>query len=706
MRYWLLLSFIFIGLFLQAQISHHGYPISWEQTRSFYTDTLILPPTIMVKTTVQQTNNSGSFQFAVVKEVSINNQDNGIWDTLSDGSKIWQTSIKSEGAYSLNFTFSEFIIPDGAAVFVYSADRSMVLGAFTSANMKSSHVLPVSPVIGDQIIIEYDEPADADFQGLLSINRVGHDYSGIFIKDGQYGESDTCNLDINCYEGLIWQSEKRSVCRILINNTTLCTGVLVNNTRQDKTPYVLTANHCISAQTMAENSVFLFNYESPSCGGIDGSVAQSVAGADLVATKNNDNGYLDFTLLQLSENVPDTYSPYFAGWDISGEIPQKSTCIHHPYGDVKKIALDYDAPEIDSYDDDSYDENTFWEIQKWDVATTEPGSSGSPLFSQNHCVIGTLSGGAATCSNPVLDYFQMLSVSYDTYTDDSCQLKHWLDPLNTNIETLDGYDPDDDIIHHYSLSDDWKVYSTDSGYISGNNILGHKAKAEYFSYDEFSDRNFITGGLAYFYKGTGNDDQDITFFIIQDDNGIPGSELATASVKLSEIKSSSDNAVPFYFSSPIEINSAVYVGVYLPQNEGDTVVLYNSADQPDQNYAWEQLADGTWQAYSDDNSWSGNWINYIGLCTANINSICQQSSTANQVVVYPNPADRYCIIENEKLEFNQIRVFNNLGRMLYSSSCKLAQFELLTQSWPNGLYIITFTKNNGNIVTAKLLVNH
>ena len=50
-------------------------------------------------------------------------------------------------------------------------------------------------------------------------------------------------MDVICSDGLPWANEIKSVVRILTGGT-LCTGTLVNNTAQDGTPYVLTAEHC------------------------------------------------------------------------------------------------------------------------------------------------------------------------------------------------------------------------------------------------------------------------------------------------------------------------------------------------------------------------------------------------------------------------------------------------------------------------------
>jgi len=68
---------------------------------------------------------------------------------------------------------------------------------------------------------------------------------------------------------------------------------------------------------------------------------------------------------------------------------------------------------------------------------TEPGSSGSPLFDQNHRIIGQLYGGAAACSgsvnNGAYDFYGRFNVSW------GLGAAQYLDPLNTGVNTLDSY---------------------------------------------------------------------------------------------------------------------------------------------------------------------------------------------------------------------------------------------------------------------------
>jgi hypothetical protein len=87
--------------------------------------------------------------------------------------------------------------------------------------------------------------------------------------------------------------------------------------------------------------------------------------------------------------------------------------------------------------------NGVWQVE-WDRnTTTEGGSSGSPLFNQDHRIIGQLWGGGASCSNlSAPDYYGRLSNSWNpSGSNNTNQLKFWLDPNNTGASFIDGFDP-------------------------------------------------------------------------------------------------------------------------------------------------------------------------------------------------------------------------------------------------------------------------
>ncbi|MEF8984065.1 MAG: trypsin-like peptidase domain-containing protein, partial [Bacteroidales bacterium] len=396
---------------------------------------------------------------------------------------LYRLAVYSEDAHSLSLVFNEFRLPPGAKLFVYNRERNHIKGAFTSRNNRPSEVFHVAPVKGDKVIVEYFEPDSKEFDANLKIEKVGHDFLGIYDQGRKslsgFGDSDTCqdSLDINCPPGDDWQNVKHAVVKILARGVQ-CTGSLINNVRSTGRPYLLTANHCLDNQGAAEETVAIFNYESLECNGEepDTSEYHSLSGADLIATAP-ENDQLDYTMIELNKEIPAGYKPYFAGWSLDTNNIQRAATIHHPEGDVKKIAKDFDPPVTSTYPGSLYDANSHWRVKEWDVGTTESGSSGSPLFNQNKRIIGDLSGGEATCEDPVNDYFSRFDRSWDDFGPAEHQLKAWLDPENTGFSYLDGYLPYDSIPSHLKIQ-----YEAPDIRLSWNPPLNQEAVQEYEIY--------------------------------------------------------------------------------------------------------------------------------------------------------------------------------------------------------------------------------
>jgi lysyl endopeptidase len=482
-----LLNFIQIN----SQISYGGTPKSFDEYLKSADEVPIylLPPVDGDALNMEDTENDLEYQCAsrIARgiQVDISPDRDGIWEMLPGNDRLWRIRIISKGAKAIHVLFDQFLLPPGAELFIYNKDRSQTLGSFGWDNNNNSGILAVAPVRGEEITIEYFEPGNVPFKGLLHIKSIGHNYkdNGLTSTTG-FRDSEVCNKDINCDLGADWQLQKRSVCMIVFQvqngDWYLCSGALINNARNDGTPYVLTANHCIPTFYEAQTAIYYFNYESPVCNGPDGDLTQTVSGSVIKATTYQ----LDFCLTQLNSAPPLSYRPYYSGWDITTAAPSKSVCIHHPVGDVKKIAIFNDwavtGDFVYLYD---YDDSTHWYIDDWDYGITQGGSSGSPLYNPDHRIVGDLTGGSTSGNCTASDaYFAKISHSWADYTTLArVNLKAWLDPDQTGITFLDGYDPESTgvqeeimtygMIHVYPNPSDG-IFNIESGdHITGPVIL-------------------------------------------------------------------------------------------------------------------------------------------------------------------------------------------------------------------------------------------
>ncbi len=426
---------------LSAQIGHGGSPYAFGNSL-ITTNEIVMPYVDVEKYLLEDEQNVGTkkpFRFGAEIDTSITLHNAGTWQELPNGDRVWQLRISCREAKTMNFIFDRFFIPQGGRMFIYTPDRKYVTGAFTEQNNNPEHVFSTSLYPGSSVIMEYYEPVSVKDMGEISIATVVHGYRDIFFKTdkGNYGTSGSCNININCTEGRDWQMEKRGVALILRGGSAHCTGALINNTSNDGTPYLLTANHCVNGHNPS-TFVFVFKHEAESCNGTTGPTIYSINYSSLIAKGSNS----DFALLRLSDTVPRSYEPLYLGWSRTSTAPTAMTCIHHPNGDLKKISL-AGAGRSSSYLDNT-DDGTHWRVSRWLQGTTESGSSGSPLFNQNHQIIGQLHGGDASCSDPQgSDYYGKLYYSWNNNNavTSSARLRDWLDPTNTGATSCPAYDP-------------------------------------------------------------------------------------------------------------------------------------------------------------------------------------------------------------------------------------------------------------------------
>ncbi len=542
------------SIFAQSQ-AHSNIAISPLQTTN-----IVMPPLPEFFTEYETDD---SYTFAYPFETQINK--NEIYHFIENDTIWYRFSIISEGAYSLNVIFEHIFVPEGATISLCSADSTDCI-SYSSNEMNQTGILATSIIKGDSIIVTYKEPQNAKIQGNWIITQVSHDYKNVLHStENQLKSASSCSVDINCESGNAWQIEKRAVCKLIIRGVTLCTGTLVANTTRDNTPYVLTANHCVSNESSALKTVFYFDYENEVCGENTPTKAKTISGSELVATADS-KGKLDFSLLKMNTVPPKSYNPYYAGWNRSEKISKGAVCIQHPKGDVKKISTSSNIPKSVTFQTETktYAENGHWKVSLWDEGTTEGGSSGAALFDSKHLVIGDLSGGAATCENPINDFFSKFSYSWDYYPNANNRLDIWLDPLNLGSTTCEGYDPYSmpaNILSNIWFTDSLFVFDFGdkaSGLWTSSNEIGWTAIAEQF-YTNASIYDVTMCG-----KIEQNQDLSDVQLIIWKGNSKP--EEVIFSKPLDESMKQDSITIYTKFDEPLSPNGSFWIGYELKNN--------------------------------------------------------------------------------------------------------------------------------------------
>jgi hypothetical protein len=360
------------------------------------------------------------------------------FETLESGERLWRFRVRSEGAMWLVLGFGTFRLQPGARLTVFDPGLRTIHGPYDATDQRPHGQLWIPPVPGDTAVVEirWPNPPKESIQPNLHLGTVLHGYRGVFgigdPTDPMQPDSGACNVDVVCPLGADWQDEKRAVVNLLDGSGGgYCTGSLITNTARDCRNYVLTANHCLSSSGSAASTIFQFNFERPQCGSGVAPTNQQVSGAFLRATYSAS----DVTLLEIDEEIPEAYNAWYNGWSRATTAPTESWCIHHPNNDEKAITHN-DDPLIDGQNWGP----DHWRITEWEQGTTEPSSSGSPLFDQNSRIVGQLHGGTASCSSLTYDEFGKLDVSWNGGGTTASRLRDWLDPGNSGVLFEDGID--------------------------------------------------------------------------------------------------------------------------------------------------------------------------------------------------------------------------------------------------------------------------
>jgi|SRR5450755_3686413 lysyl endopeptidase len=259
----------------------------------------------------------------------------------------------------------------------------------------------------------------------IETSPIGSSTLGIVPK-----AAEACQVDVACLYATAPAAMAtslplavRAVARMTFTEpsggTFLCTGTLLNSANYPA-PFFLTAAHCISDASSAASLVTFWHYERDTCGtgGISPTMQQLAGGATLLYT----NPAFDATLLGLN-NYPPATSAY-SGWDSSVIAAGVGIlALHHPAGDVKKgsfgtmVAANTSPVTITGLA--TFPPGVFYQVV-WQTGTTEPGSSGSGIFTYDQTknffyTHGTLTGGHDACGDP--NSFSLYSEMHNYYPD-------------------------------------------------------------------------------------------------------------------------------------------------------------------------------------------------------------------------------------------------------------------------------------------------
>jgi Trypsin len=401
-----------------------------------------------------------------------------------DGSQLIVLVIKSSGASGTGVHFRNFSLADGDEVYVYgTAPDTIVFGLFTEKGPWGSGEFWSGTVDGDTAVIEFYKRAGENGQG-FEISEVSHVLAEL-DRRLRFNEPDVlaCEVDASCNR----VNENNAVGRFTYippdqpGVMSFCTGTLLSNSGQNQTPLFLTANHCISTPELARTVELYWFYQTTACnsGVLRRDWVHSPPGATLLATDT------DITLLRLQNSAP--AGAFFSGWTSAAQSTGTRVFgLHNPddgIPDEIKSYLRRADGSITSTNGSCRALADGYRID-WTSGLTEPGSSGSGLFTSNdHKLVGVLSCGITACSN-----------SYDFYSKFSAFYPQIRQYLNSQIPSPPVANPAT-FKASYGFRANWRSVNGASGYrldVATNN----------------SFTNYVTG---YQNRNVGNDlEQQVT----------------------------------------------------------------------------------------------------------------------------------------------------------------------------------------------------
>jgi len=333
-----------------------------------------------------------------------------------DNGILFTAGWRVENAYSLAIHFDKFDVPQGGALFVVGNDK--VIGAFTHETKWFEGNLMTQHLDGNQVTVQYFQHRDTKGKATIHVDVVTSSFRDVDslnaglcnIQAACANTQDACNpsctptnrlcsiwcthIRQNPAEGQwadrVWFERQQRAATVMVSaaGSRFCSGSFIDNV--NRAPLLLTAAHCGTGATTLIQQF----WRSPICASIenfDGTFEQR--GNIRVVAQRTES---DVTLLEVGDPTLPA-NTFLSGWDATNDptVIANVVAVHHPARSNMKLA--HGGAVILSRWSGSGDP-THWRINAWTEATTEGGSSGSPMYHrQTRRIIGQLHGGSAAC---------------------------------------------------------------------------------------------------------------------------------------------------------------------------------------------------------------------------------------------------------------------------------------------------------------------
>jgi len=342
-----------------------------------------------------------------------------------------------------------------------------------------------------------------------------------------------------------------STCQLIFNESYTCSGALVNNTREQGRPLILTAAHCIENEQDLNSVVIVFGKRKLLKDQAYAGLEWRSVGATLLSRSK----VIDFALLELKSEIPVFVAPIYLGWNK--QVPQAEIIysIHSPDFEDAQYLLSLAKPSLATYGGlyKTVDLG-FWRVDQWVYGATSSGSSGAPLLDSNFDIIGGLSG-STDWENYKSDYFFRFDLAYDHFKNTAHQLKAWVDPDNLGKSGS------------YQSTIKIKNYNFSSNVTETVKLINGAVITEEFSLSENSKINGVYISVGEISKTSGS---TITVALTQN-----GSDLYLEETGSLDISQYSENYIPFV--TPQLVSGKISISLnFTSTNSSDYITIPES----------------------------------------------------------------------------------------------------------------------------------
>lgn len=406
-------------------------------------------------------------QFAINVRHPVSIWRHGIW-TAHGKTRTWVYSTRVPTAISMSFHAPSAVLPPSAVLTVSNAHGSFKY----TAHQVSRGGIWSRPLAGDTLTLSLTVSSAEANQVRLQIDSLQAGYRSIGPGTSNHpryqalikaASATQCTENFECHVSDANQGPSHATVVVLVANLYQCTGILLNNTSGDSTPYVLTARHCETGElgggnpAAASSAQVIWDAITP-CGTTLGTIytagAPSQNGATTVLEQQ------DAWLMQL-DTLPVSSDAFYAGWDSSGNPITGGYTIHNALNGTQQYVGWSGTDILEQLPAATlgigYD-STFWGVVNG-VGSIGAGASGSALFSPDNRVVGLASlaalidgadsGGVCPVATPPAPSAQTATALFtalsgvwkstaDRTSSTARTLQSFLDPSSTGQQQIDG----------------------------------------------------------------------------------------------------------------------------------------------------------------------------------------------------------------------------------------------------------------------------